>query len=495
MGRGVIGMMRDFNTFMYFGRNLERLNRKTWEITVSHSGLGKTRVIRGTDKEYVLRQANAQGVTWDGMWARQVASEQNKAAIGNERAAKATERDARIRLLKTESDRRTAQREAHDSHVASQIEDAENRTRESANRRSEAQRLLLDALEGNLALDWESLKPDRTYPDARPRFEALPDLAELPPKPLRSNDRYSIPYLLKMGLVTTPPPAPKRKEVGLLGRLAGGEQRAELEYLSAKSNWDSELHALYEDAKLFADQRFAADLDAWNSLDQVRQAELDGRQRLQASQSEQLNTWEKKKAKWCTEIDEAQLQVDQFRSQYEAKDVDAIANYCDQVLRRSKMPDWLDNEWDIHYEPDKSIVILGYRLPNIESLPNFSTFKYSERTDAIAEKLLSKSDSDGLYDSIVFQLALKSLYELFQSDYIDAIVCARFNGYVRKPNKATGLEEVNYIISARADKASFMQMNLRAVDAKACFQGLPDSSRGDPHQFRIVQLTDYVTSG
>ena len=76
--------------------------------------------------------------------------------------------------------------------------------------------------------------------------------------PLRSNDVYSIPYLLKLGLVAAPPPAPKMRDVGLLGRLAGGEQRAELEYQSAKMDWEFELHALYEEAKLFADKQFAS---------------------------------------------------------------------------------------------------------------------------------------------------------------------------------------------------------------------------------------------
>jgi hypothetical protein len=69
----------------------------------------------------------------------------------------------------------------------------------------------------------------------------------------------------------------------------------------------------------------------------------------------------------------------------------------------------------------------------------------------------------------------------------------RFNGYVRKINKATGLEEVTYIITASSDKESFMRMNLRVVDVKACFRGLPDASLGEQHRFQKIELTEYVT--
>jgi restriction system protein len=64
------------------------------------------------------------------------------------------------------------------------------------------------------------------------------------------------------------------------------------------------------------------------------------------------------------------------------------------------------------------------------------------------------------YDSVLYQIALRSLYELFQADAAAAIDSIVFNGWVNSIDKATGKEVNACILSIQATKSEFMDINL-----------------------------------
>jgi restriction system protein len=77
-----------------------------------------------------------------------------------------------------------------------------------------------------------------------------------------------------------------------------------------------------------------------------------------------------------------------------------------------------------------------------------------------------------LYDDVVYQIALRTLHELFQSDAAKAISTIVFNGFVTSTDKSTGNETTACILSVQAARDSFLAINLAKVDPKACFRQL-----------------------
>lgn len=101
------------------------------------------------------------------------------------------------------------------------------------------------------------------------------------------------------------------------------------------------------------------------------------------------------------------------------------------------------------------------------SAANFWLASVTKVASTLSEAWLNRT-----YDSVLYQIALRSLYELFQADAAGTIDFIVFNGWVNSIDKATGKEVNACILSIQATKSEFMDINLAQVDAKACFKKL-----------------------
>lgn len=72
----------------------------------------------------------------------------------------------------------------------------------------------------------------------------------------------------------------------------------------------------------------------------------------------------------------------------------------------------------------------------------------------------------------MYNITLRSIYELFKADVTNAIDAVSFNGWVSSINKANGRRERNCILSIQARKPEFVDIDLRNVDPKSCFKNL-----------------------
>ena len=76
------------------------------------------------------------------------------------------------------------------------------------------------------------------------------------------------------------------------------------------------------------------------------------------------------------------------------------------------------------------------------------------------------------YDDVLYQVSLRTLYELFTTDTADVLTSVVFNGWVRSIDRATGSEVHACVMSLEARKDEFLAINLQQVDFKACFKKL-----------------------
>jgi restriction system protein len=178
------------------------------------------------------------------------------------------------------------------------------------------------------------------------------------------------------------------------------------------------------------------------------------------------------KEKYEKEQDEYNKEIDEWRKNFEAGDPEAIEKYINVVLENSIYPEEIDKEYEVQYRPDLKTVIVSYKLPAPDVIPKAIEFKYSPSKKQIVAKEMKKKEFEEFYDSIIYQITLRTIHEIFESVYIDYVDSVVFNGWVDYIDEATGHDSSSCIISVQVSRKEFESINLERVDYKKCIQNL-----------------------
>jgi restriction system protein len=126
----------------------------------------------------------------------------------------------------------------------------------------------------------------------------------------------------------------------------------------------------------------------------------------------------------------------------------------------------------IDYNPDSKFLIVDYVLPTPGDLPTLTEVKYIATKKELKESFLSETQLSKIYDSTIYKITLRTLHELFEADKAEALEAIIFNGWFNEINKATGKKVNNCIVTIKAKKTEFNEIELSNVDPKTCFKNL-----------------------
>ncbi|MEJ2710476.1 MAG: restriction endonuclease [Anaerolineales bacterium] len=185
-----------------------------------------------------------------------------------------------------------------------------------------------------------------------------------------------------------------------------------------------------------------------------------------------LKKWETDSRAYIQERDRENKAIDEKKKRYFNSDPSAIVDYCDMVLSASSYPEYFPQSFDLDYNPENQLLIIDYQLPSIENIPTLKEVRYIQSRNEFAEKHISQSQSNKLYDSVIYQISLRTIHELYEADRLNALASIVFNGYVNTVDPATGHEINPCILSVQASEDEFEGINLANVDPKTCFKSL-----------------------
>lgn len=331
-------------------------------------------------------------------------------------------------------------------HIEKQREIAQERTAESQQLLETLQNLLTAKLEDDPSLDWEHLKvrtPFSIAPPAAPEIPSERVPKSIPVMPEQSDFKYQVKPSLLDWIV---PSRKKRKTV-----IAQDQFEKDL------ADWHKTCDALASEHHLALDVHVA------------------NRNLLLHKQAEELASWEASKTAYFEEQAKQNSEIDAFRAGYESTATDAIIEYCERVLANSDYPSCIVREFDFSFDPKTGLLVVNSRLPAPEDLPRLAEVKYIQTTDSFSEKVLSELQVAKLYDEVVYQIALRTLHELFQADSVKALSAIVFNGIVTSTDRTTGNKATACILSVQVSREPFLSINLAKVDPKACFRQLKGS--------------------
>ncbi len=162
----------------------------------------------------------------------------------------------------------------------------------------------------------------------------------------------------------------------------------------------------------------------------------------------------------------------EFKKAFESGEEEAIVEYVTKVLNDSEyLPDMV-RDFEINYNKDSKSLLIDYSLPAPDDVPNTKELKFVKTAKEIRDVSFKKGEFESFYNGIISQIALRTMHEVFESVYTNAIDTIIFNGMTSTTDKTTGQTIEPYILSVLTNREQFEAINLSKIDPIACLNAL-----------------------
>jgi len=317
-------------------------------------------------------------------------------------------------------DKMWEQREAKEQKAAAiqnKKDLATEKTEEAQENLTALEKILSHTLEVDDKVDWESLKNKTDYPIQQPKKNRIPI------EPQKTDSKYQV-------------------KLSIIDRIFASKKLAKEKQ---------------------AEEHFSADHAQWQTY----------KEKAETTNASELANWIANKDSYLEKQVEENAAIEAQKNDYLAgKDSQAIVDYCDLVLSNSQYPDYFPQSYELDFNLETKLLVVDYQLPPISEIPTLKEVKYVQSRDDFTEKHVSQAQLNRTYDTLLYQIALRTIHELYEADQIKAIEAIVFNGYVNSIDPATGQQNNSCILSLQAGKEEFEIINLSLVEPKACFKKL-----------------------
>lgn len=188
------------------------------------------------------------------------------------------------------------------------------------------------------------------------------------------------------------------------------------------------------------------------------------------------------------EVCEHNSAVDVLERDFLAGDPDAVEEYFFEVLALSQYPPGFPRAYEVAYRPEPRELVIEYRLPPDEVVPQERGFKYVKTRREVDRLARPAKEVKALYASVVHQVALRTMWECFAiteaQDVVDGVV---FNGIVSATSRATGRTEEVHLVSAPASREDFADLILDKLDPEQCLKHLKAILSQHPYDLEAVE--------
>jgi len=165
--------------------------------------------------------------------------------------------------------------------------------------------------------------------------------------------------------------------------------------------------------------------------------------------------------------------VVEFAKSYTLGDPIAVATYFELVLGRSPYPDVFPPERRVAYVPESKQLVIEFELPTFaDAVPTAEKVRYAKKTDEIVNAKRSDKARHTIYSNAIAQAVIRCLYDIFHSDTHEVAETVVVNAHVSTIDPATGHAIHPCLVSVRAARDRFLELDLRYVDPAACLKEL-----------------------
>ncbi|MGW0231573.1 hypothetical protein ACWDWO_24980 [Actinopolymorpha singaporensis] len=356
-----------------------------------------------------------------------------------EKARRDVERAHAAMVRASAAEQKAAEKEAARLHVESRLAEVESLNASLASTLAEIDGLLAATLDVDDYVNLESLKVHSVdHPPFRPGPLAYPTPAppELvyPPEPVYQE-----------------PPAPS----GLAAAFGGKKkhqaavERARTEHEQARRSWREQC----------------------TTMQKAYRARLEAHEKAEASRLEKLAQAEAAYQEECRRRDaEAAARnqaLDELINNLAFDVPEAIEEYVGIVLSNSVYPEAFPVAYDHTFDLASRELNLTVTVPEPTAIPAVKEYRYVKAKDEITHSTLPAKAQKERYASALWQVAVRTLHEVFEADRAEKINSVALTVGVDHVAPATGRQETVPLVVVAADRKAFDEFDLVNVVPQA----------------------------
>lgn len=216
-----------------------------------------------------------------------------------------------------------------------------------------------------------------------------------------------------------------------------------------------------------------AAMSAWETRENERRSKH--AQQVKSWDARQKAFWDDhavEKAKFESEQAASHAEVDRLKAEVSQGSEDAVIEHASLVLENSNYHDLFEKNYIIQYNRENRLLKLAYDLPSLSALPSIKQVSFVKSTGELRDYHIPEKERKANFESVCYQICLRTLHELFESDEFENFKSILLNGYVTFVDPANGVEQRSCILSVLVEKQTFQAMDLARVDPKVCFKSL-----------------------
>ena len=311
--------------------------------------------------------------------------------------------------------------------IAAGKHQADRATIEATKTLESLKNILVHTLEVDDTVNWDSLK-DHSAPPVRETFyEPRPEMKRLPKPILRSPKISFFDHLF--------------------GRKAQILAEAQERYERELTDWTAQ--------------------EAENELAHAIAAKA-----WEGRLSDHNKRQEEKKSAFLERRRKTNQRVDELEKAYADGDASAIIEHASMVLEASEYSVLFGKSYEMEYDECNRTLLLEYDLPSPDVMPTLKFVRFIQSTVAMKESHISERERKASFESVCYQICLRTLHELFEADEHDHIDRILFNGFVTAIDRSTGQDVRSCLMSVLVDRETFLAIDLSRVEPKVCFKNL-----------------------
>ena len=132
-------------------------------------------------------------------------------------------------------------------------------------------------------------------------------------------------------------------------------------------------------------------------------------------------------------------------------------------------------------------MVVEFELPPQKVVPHIRGYKYIKIRDSIDPLPRPETEVKQRYKLLVARVALRTLHEIFGATPPEVIEAVVFNGRVSTIDRATGKPARPHLLSVSAERSTFQDLVLAAVDPAACLVRLNALVSPNPFDMEAVE--------
>ena len=185
--------------------------------------------------------------------------------------------------------------------------------------------------------------------------------------------------------------------------------------------------------------------------------------------------------------------IERIQERFAAGESKAVEDYFLRVLHNGSYPESFPQSSQLVYTANSRQLTVERELPTIEAVPDTKAYRYVKARDEIAPTALPKSQRKQLYRSVIAQIPLRTIHEIYSADRTEKIDTIIFYGFVNTVHPGTGKPGRFCLTSVSTTRHQFLDLNLELVDPLECLKHLKGRISRKPEELVAVDPIEVVS--